>query len=137
MSTPSHSSAAGFRCEPVTLHADARGCVFEPITPGGIPVQRNVHVVLSEPGAIRGNHYHQRGTEIAVVLGLCLVRVRLAEGVRDYVVPASEAWRFVLPPGVPHAFKNIGDRTQFMTAFNTEAHDPARPDVVREVLIES
>lgn len=119
------------------LHADARGCVFEPITPGEIPAQRNVHIVLSEPGAIRGNHFHQRGTEIAVVLGLCLVRVRLAEGVRDFVVPAGEAWRFVFPPGMPHAFKNLGDRAQFMAAFNTEAHEPAQPDVVREVLIES
>ncbi len=137
MSTTSRPSSENFRCEPVTLHADLRGCVFEPITPGEIPAQRNVHIVLSEPGAIRGNHFHHRGTEIAVVLGVCLVRVRLAEGVRDFVVPAGEAWRFVFPPGVPHAFKNIGDGTQLVAAFNTEAHDPKQPEVVREVLIES
>ena len=111
--------------------------MFEPITTAELFAQRNVHAVLTEPGAIRGNHFHQRGTEISVVIGPGLVRVRLTEGVRDFNIPKGEAWRFVFPPGVPHAFKNTGGDVQFMVAFNTEAHDPALPDVVREVLIES
>jgi UDP-2-acetamido-2,6-beta-L-arabino-hexul-4-ose reductase len=130
-------SAADFHVEPVTLLADARGWVFEPVTPAEIAAQNNAHLVLSEPGAIRGNHYHERGTEIAVVFGQCLVRVRLAEGVRDFIVPAGKAWRFVFPPGVPHAFKNTGEQAQLLVAFNTEVHDRAKPDVVREALIES
>jgi dTDP-4-dehydrorhamnose 3,5-epimerase-like enzyme len=131
------SAPAEFFCQPVKLHADARGCVFEPLSPEEIPAQRNVHYVSSEPGAIRGNHYHQRGTEIAVALGQTLVRVREGATIRDFVVPAGEAWRFVFPPGIAHAFKNVGDRTAALIAFNTEVHDPARPDVVRDVLIES
>jgi UDP-2-acetamido-2,6-beta-L-arabino-hexul-4-ose reductase len=137
VSTSIPTPAGGFRCEPITLHCDARGFVFEPVVSGELPAQRNVHVVLTEPGGIRGNHFHRRATEISVVAGPGLVRVRLAEGVRDFVVPAGEVWRFDFPPGVPHAFKNTGERAQFLVAFNTEAHDPAQPDVVREVLIES
>jgi dTDP-4-dehydrorhamnose 3,5-epimerase-like enzyme len=131
------SAPSEFRCEPVKLHADARGCVFEPLSPDEIPLQRNAHYVASEPGAIRGNHYHRRGTEIVVALGRTLVRVRQGNVTRDFVIPAGEAWRFVFPPGVAHAFKNIGDQAAAMIAFNTEPHDPAQPDVVREALIES
>ena len=131
------SASREFQCEPVKLHADARGCVFEPLAPDEIPRQRNVHYVSSEPGAVRGNHYHQRGTEIAVTLGRMLVRVRQGGVVRDFTVPAGEAWRFVFPPGVAHAFKNVGDQAAALIAFNTEPHDPTQPDVVREVLIES
>lgn len=126
-----------FRCEPVKLLADARGVVFEPLSPAEIPAQQNVHYVSSEPGAIRGNHYHRRGTEIAVALGRTLVRVRLGGAIRDFVIPDGEAWRFVFPPGIAHAFKNIGDRPAALLAFNTVPHDPAQPDVVRDLLIES
>src|SRR5262245_36917870 len=92
------SSSREFRCEPVTLRSDARGWVFEPVTPNEITGQRNSHVVLTEPGGIRGNHFHLHGTEIVVVLGLCMVKVQLADGPREFVVPEGEAWRFVIPP---------------------------------------
>jgi dTDP-4-dehydrorhamnose 3,5-epimerase-like enzyme len=123
--------------ERVQFSVDARGLVIEPITEGCIAAQRNAHAVLTEPGGIRGNHYHQRGTEICVVLGPALVRVREGGVVRDCCVPEGEAFRFTFPPGVAHAFQNRGPRTMFLISFNTVPHDPARPDVVRDVLIES
>jgi hypothetical protein len=46
-------------------------------------------------------------------------------------------WRFAIPPGVAHAFKNTGDRTALIASFNTEIHDPNAQDVEREVLIEA
>jgi UDP-2-acetamido-2,6-beta-L-arabino-hexul-4-ose reductase len=122
--------------EPIALHADARGLVFEPLRPDEFPAQANAHVVLTEPGAVRGNHYHERGTEVAVVLGPALVRVREGGAVRDLSVPTGEAWRFVFPPLVSHAFRNPGPGTMVLAAFNTVPHDPAAPDVVRDVLIE-
>ncbi|HEU4642517.1 MAG TPA: cupin domain-containing protein [Gemmatimonadaceae bacterium] len=121
--------------EPVTVHADARGIVLEPATPGMLPGQRNVHLVTSAPGAIRGNHYHERGTEVAVVVGPALVRLRESGVVRDVDVPAGAAWRFTIPPRVSHAFQNTGDRPMVLVAFNTVEHDPAAPDVFRDVLI--
>jgi quercetin dioxygenase-like cupin family protein len=68
----------------------------------------HVHTVISQPGAIRGNHRH---------------------------VPAGEAWRFAFPPGTAHAFKNTGSGPMLLVSFNTEAHDPARADAEREELI--
>lgn len=122
--------------EPVAVHADARGIVLEPATPGMLPAQRNVHLVTTAPGAVRGNHYHARGTEVAVVVGPALVRLRENDVVHDVEVPAGAAWRFTIPPRVSHAFQNTGDRPMVLVAFNTVEHDPANPDVFRDVLIE-
>jgi UDP-2-acetamido-2,6-beta-L-arabino-hexul-4-ose reductase len=121
--------------EPVPLHTDARGLVFEPLSADGLPAQRNVHVVVTEPGGVRGNHYHERGAEVAVVLGPGLVRLREAGALRDVLVPAGTAYRFTIPSRISHAFQNTGPAAQVLVAFNTVAHDPAQPDVVRDVLI--
>ena len=118
------------------VHADARGCVFEPLEPALLAGWRNVHAVVTEPGAVRGNHRHLRGTEVSTVVGPALVRYREGDAVHDVEVPAGAAWRFHFPPGVAHAFRNTGLRPFVLVSFNTEEHDPARPDADRELLIE-
>jgi UDP-2-acetamido-2,6-beta-L-arabino-hexul-4-ose reductase len=131
------SPTARATVEPMAFPTDARGLVIEPLHPDEIPGQRNAHLVLTVPGAIRGNHYHRRGTEVALVLGPALVRFRDADGLRDCEVAAGRAVRYVFPPGVPHAMLNTGDAPMVILSFNTEPHDPERPDVVREILIET
>jgi quinol monooxygenase YgiN/dTDP-4-dehydrorhamnose 3,5-epimerase-like enzyme len=121
--------------ETIAVHGDARGVVVEPATPELLPAQRNAHVVTTAPGAVRGNHYHERGTETALVLGPALVRVRESTGVRDIHVPAGEAYRFTFPPRVSHAFQNTGAAPMVLVAFNTSAFDRGAPDVVPDVLI--
>ena len=123
--------------EPVRFVGDSRGLVVEPLAPHEIPAQRNVHLALTEPGEIRGNHYHERGTEVAVVVGPALVRVREGDGTRDVEVPEGLPYRFIFPPRVSHAFLNTGDAPMVIVSFNTERHDPAAPDVVRDVLLTS
>jgi dTDP-4-dehydrorhamnose 3,5-epimerase-like enzyme len=117
------------------VHADGRGAVFEPLESSLLAGWRNVHTVISEPGAIRGNHRHPRGTEVTAVLGPALVRYRTGEQIEEQHVPAGEAWRFVFPPGTAHAFQNTGARPIVLVSFNTEQHDSARPDAEREELI--
>ncbi|HEY2417149.1 MAG TPA: cupin domain-containing protein [Steroidobacteraceae bacterium] len=119
----------------LTVHADGRGAVFEPLAPALLQGWRNVHAVVTEPGAIRGNHRHVRGTEVTAVLGPALVRYRSGERTDEFSVPAGEAWRFVFPPGTAHAFKNTGAKPFVLVSFNTELHDAARPDVERVELI--
>ena len=119
------------------VHSDARGTVFEPLEPRLLEGWRNVHAVITEPGAVRGNHRHLRGTELSSVSGAALVRY-LEDGVtRDVLVPSGEVWQFRFPPGVAHAFKNTGERTFLIVSFNTELHDPAAPDAERVELIPS
>lgn len=120
------------RCVP-----DARGLLFEPVDETTLQTQANVHVVLTQPGCVRGNHRHLRGTEIAVVTGEALVRVKQGGSgeTRDYLVRPGEAWRFTIPPGIPHAFKNTGNAPMLLIGFNTVAHDPANPDTAPENVI--
>jgi dTDP-4-dehydrorhamnose 3,5-epimerase-like enzyme len=117
------------------VHGDARGAVFEPLEPQLLSGWRNVHAVITEPGAVRGNHRHLRGTEVSSVSGATLVRYQEDGAVHDVLVPAGEVWRFQFPPGVAHAFRNQGERPVLIVSFNTELHDPATPDAERVELL--
>ena len=123
------------RIEPVDCSIDARGLVFEPLGPGDLSRQRNVHVVLTEPGCIRGNHFHRSGTEVSVAAGPALFRYREGSEIIDFLIPEGTTYRFIIPPGVGHAFQNTGANPLLLIGFNTIAHDPDQPDVVRDVLI--
>jgi dTDP-4-dehydrorhamnose 3,5-epimerase-like enzyme len=117
------------------VHVDARGSVFEPLEPALLNGWQNVHTVMTEPGGVRGNHRHLRGTEVTSVLGPALVRYRSGDEVEEMNVPPGEAWRFQFPPGTAHAFKNTGSKSLLLVSFNTELHDAEHPDVEREELI--
>jgi dTDP-4-dehydrorhamnose 3,5-epimerase-like enzyme len=132
-----NAASTAVRIDILTCHRDPRGAVFEPLSAEDIAKYRNVHVVITEPGAVRGNHRHERGCEITSVVGPVLVRYREAGVVRDVEVPAGEAWRFAFPAGVAHAFKNTGQQPFMLVSFNTEQHDQAVPNAVRDVLIEA
>jgi hypothetical protein len=45
------------KVQQITLHQDSRGTVFEALDAGYLARQRNVHVVVTEPACVRGNHY--------------------------------------------------------------------------------
>jgi len=121
--------------EPLSSHRDARGSLFEPLNVEELARQRNTHVVLTQPGQVRGNHWHRQSTEMTVVVGPCRVRLKEDGALRDVDVPAGEAWRFTLPPGVVHAYQNTGQSTMLLISFASEVHDPTNPDTVREVIL--
>ena len=123
------------RIETVATFEDARGALFEPLDAAGLARQRNTHVVLTEPGCIRGNHFHRLGTEVSVLRGPAFIRLREDGVVHDLEVPAGQTWRLTIPPGVVHAFRNPGPGPMLLVAFNTEEHDPATPDAVREEIL--
>lgn len=113
------------RLDPVR---DPRGLVYEPIGPGALPDQRNAHVVITEPGHVRGNHVHREATEILAVLGPARVRYRVGDDQRDVEVEPGAAMAFRFPPGVPHAIQNIGTEPNVIVAFKDRPYDPADPD---------
>ena len=76
----------------ISLHSDSRGVVFEPLELEQIALQRNTHVVISKPGAVRGNHYHLLGTEIIVVMGPARVRFKESDEIRDIDVPVEKVY---------------------------------------------
>src|SRR5207302_9322288 len=100
--------------EPLTPTRDARGFVVEPLSLEQLTAQQNVHVVWTAAGAVRGNHHHVRGTEVALVLGPALVRYRDANGIQDVEITKGTLYRFTFPPKVTHAFGALGPEPMFL-----------------------
>ena len=124
------------KVDQLKMHDDERGIVFEPLENDLIGSQQNSHVVISRPGAIRGNHYHVYGTETISVTGPALLRFKEENKVYDFEVPARQVFKFVIPPNIAHAIKNTGGDDNVLIAFNTVPHNPDRPDVIAEILME-
>jgi dTDP-4-dehydrorhamnose 3,5-epimerase-like enzyme len=132
MNTPSTQRAV---VQSVKTHRDARGSVFEPLTDAELAGQKNVHVVLTQPNEVRGNHAHRTAVETTSVVGPCLIRLKEAGVIRDLDVPQGEIWRLTIPPGVVHAFRNTGDSAMVLVSFSTNVHDPAGSDTIREQIL--
>ena len=132
MSTPNASQVT---VQSVKTHRDARGSLFEPLTDAELAAQKNVHVVLTQPNEVRGNHAHRSAIETTSVMGPCLIRLKEAGSIRDLQVPAGETWRLTIPPGVVHAFRNTGDSMMVLVSFSTTVHDPLGSDTLRELIL--
>ena len=120
----------------IEAHRDPRGALFEPLSDAELATQRNVHVVLTQPNEVRGNHVHLTAEESTTVVGPCLVRLKEQGDVRDVEVPAGEVWRFTIPPGVAHAYRNVGSAIMVLVSFSTRLHEPAGDDTRREVILD-
>jgi UDP-2-acetamido-2,6-beta-L-arabino-hexul-4-ose reductase len=119
----------------VKTHRDVRGSVFEPLNDAELAAQKNVHVVLTQPNEVRGNHVHRNAVEITSVAGPCLIRLKEDGQIRDLDVPAGEIWRLTIPPGVVHAFRNTGEGVMVLVSFSTQVHDPTGGDTRRETIL--
>jgi dTDP-4-dehydrorhamnose 3,5-epimerase-like enzyme len=119
----------------VKTHCDARGSLFEPLSDAELAGQKNVHVVLTQPNEVRGNHVHRTAVETTTVVGPCLIRLKEDGATRDLEVPAGETWRLTIPAGVVHAFRNTGEAMMVLVSFSTNLHDPAGSDTLREQIL--
>jgi dTDP-4-dehydrorhamnose 3,5-epimerase-like enzyme len=125
------------REEPLPIRPDERGFVFEPADESILANHKNLHIVWSVPGAVRGNHYHLKGTETIIIVGPALMRVRDEGVVRDINIPSNAVHRFTIPPGVSHAVQNTGDQPHLLVAFNTREYLPDHPDFKTDMLIDA
>jgi dTDP-4-dehydrorhamnose 3,5-epimerase-like enzyme len=119
----------------VKTHRDARGSLFEPLTDAELAGQKNVHVVLTQPNGVRGNHVHKTATETTSVVGPCLVRLKEQGAIRDIEIPAGEICRLIIPPGVAHAFRNTGAQAMVLVSFSTRLHDPDGADTSKDEIL--
>jgi UDP-2-acetamido-2,6-beta-L-arabino-hexul-4-ose reductase len=122
--------------EPIELRQDLRGFVFNPLSTPALKGQKSCHVAMTEPGCVRGNHYHTRATETLAIIGPWLIRYRENGKTTDLSIAAGEVVRMTFPPGVAHAFKNTGSSAGALVVFSDVDNDAASTDLVRDILIE-
>jgi len=121
-----------FKCKDLSALVEPRGWSVEPVSSALLESGRvkNVHLVSIEPGTVRGNHVHDRQVESVMVFGgRCLVAAEDASGNREEMtVEPNQFILFGIPPGVAHAFKNIGKNVMYLLAFCDTPYREDEPD---------
>jgi dTDP-4-dehydrorhamnose 3,5-epimerase len=129
---------AGIEVRPYPLWPDDRGYFLEVMRFGqGLPAQyptasTQVSAALSYPGTIKAFHYHQHQTDLWVpasgMLQVALVDLRVESatfGRRNTMyVGMLRPWQILIPPGVAHGYKVIGEQPAMLVYVTNRCYDP-------------
>jgi dTDP-4-dehydrorhamnose 3,5-epimerase len=128
----------GVRLHPYALWPDDRGYFLEVIRigqgPGADfnPATTQVSAALSYPGTIKAFHFHKHQTDLwAPASGMFQVAlVDLREDSKTFGVKntmylgALRTWQVLIPPGVGHGYKVIGDTPGMLVYVTNRLYDP-------------
>jgi UDP-2-acetamido-2,6-beta-L-arabino-hexul-4-ose reductase len=118
--------------EKLEKHEDKRGWLIEILRKDRISEDiALIHFSVSKPGAVRGNHYHNRKVEwFCVVRGLAqLLLEDMSSGKKSYTVLSGEEPQLVkILPGFGHAIKNIGEDNMYLMIAVNEVFNPDDSD---------
>jgi mannose-6-phosphate isomerase-like protein (cupin superfamily) len=110
---------------------DARGFSFSPPVAALQFLGRiaDMHLASTEPGAVRGNHYHLRKNEAIIILPGPAWSLHWDEGegtpVQHRSFPGSGALLVLVSPGASHAVRNDGPAPLWLVTCSSEPYDPA------------
>jgi dTDP-4-dehydrorhamnose 3,5-epimerase len=127
----------GVQAEPFAIWPDDRGYFLEIARMGeGIAstmplADTQISSALSYPGTIKAFHYHQQQTDYWVAAS-GMFQVALADlradsatfGVRNTLYVGSlRPWRLVIPPGVAHGYKVLGNEPGVLVYLTSRKYD--------------
>jgi dTDP-4-dehydrorhamnose 3,5-epimerase len=129
----------GVRIHPYPLWPDDRGYFLEVIRigqgPGADfdPATTQVSAALSYPGTIKAFHFHKHQTDLWVpatgMFQVALVDLRENSptfGVKNTLYPgALRTWQMLIPPGIGHGYKVIGETPAMLVYVTNRLYDPA------------
>lgn len=95
-------------------------------------------VSKSDPGVIRGNHYHKRKSEwFYLIQGICKVCVVDLETKQrqELILKDNQDLIVNFKQNMAHAFKNIGKNEMILLALVNEVHDQSDPDTYKYVIL--
>jgi len=128
----------GVRVRSLQRHADDRGSLTELLRSDWPEFTRfgQAIVTVNLPGVIRGWHWHDRQTDVIVVVsGRALVPLydgrtdsATARTVEAYVCGDGDLRAIFVPPGVWHGYKTIGPEPSVIVNFPDQVYDAAHPD---------
>lgn len=130
---------AGVRIHPFALFPDDRGYFLEVLRVGeslasGFPAATTqVSAALSYPGTIKAFHYHRHQTDVWTpvhgMLQVALVDLRPESptyGQRNTLYAGHlRHWQILIPPGVAHGYKVIGEAAAMLVYVTDRHYDPA------------
>lgn len=129
----------GVRLDPATLYPDDRGYFMEiarfgqKLVSGFPPATTQISCALTYAGAIKAFHYHRHQTDVwAPVAGMFQVGlVDLRPESRTYgqrntiYAGALRPWQILIPPGVGHGYKVLGEQPGLLVYATDRLYDPA------------
>ena len=129
---------AGVRLTPYALWPDDRGYFLEVTRIGhGLAAEfpkesTQVSAALSYPGTIKAFHFHRHQTDCWVpvqgMFQVALVDLRKDSatfGARNTIyVGALRPWQLLIPPGVGHGYKVVGNDPGFLIYLTDRFYDP-------------
>ena len=129
----------GARVEPVAIWPDDRGYFLEVARlgqglPAGFPAaSTQVSAALSYPGTIKAFHFHKFQTDLWVpssgMFQVVLVDFRPDSktfGVKNTLyVGTLKPWQILIPPGVGHGYKVIGEQPALLVYVTNRLYDPS------------
>ena len=128
----------GVRVQPLALFPDNRGYFLEVQRMGrGLAAEfpaatTQVSAALNFVGAVKAFHYHLRQTDcwtpVKGMLQVALVDLRLGSptfGLRNTMyVGALRPWQVLIPPGIGHGYKVIGNEDALLVYMTDRFYDP-------------
>jgi dTDP-4-dehydrorhamnose 3,5-epimerase-like enzyme len=128
---------------PQYLRREPKGWSFTPFKDPDLTDKIDIdwttfHTVSMEPGTIRGNHFHSQATEWLLFCGgpvLLAWQDPDSETIKKIGIKDNETL-VIIPPGVKHAIKNVGNQVLYLIAFRSPALSSEEPEVLPSLLIE-
>jgi len=104
------------------IRKDERGWVVDLIQAAGLPIPSLAggHAASLEPGAVRGNHYHEHATEWLLLFGGPVRILWQSPGQdvpREEKISAEAPAIFEIPPRHAHKIENLSSGPIFLMAF--------------------
>jgi dTDP-4-dehydrorhamnose 3,5-epimerase len=136
--TDSPDLIAGVRVQPLSIHPDDRGYFLEIQRLGhGLAAEfpagsTQISAALNYPGAVKAFHYHLRQTDcwtpVKGMLQVGLADLRLGSptfGRRNTMyIGTLRPWQVLIPPGIAHGYKVIGDEEALLVYMTDRFYDP-------------
>ena len=119
---------------------DPRGTTTE-LLKGGLDLAgtKEILLITSKPGEVRGNHYHKtKGEWLGVLKGVVeLTYTDIETGeTKKIVIKGIKPKMVKTPMNVAHASKNIGKSIAYLIEVNDQIYNPENPDSFKKVIVE-
>jgi dTDP-4-dehydrorhamnose 3,5-epimerase len=132
---------AGAAYKELKLIPDERGFLMEILRSDDPLFQRfgQAYVTAAYPGVVKAWHYHTKQTDhFCVLAGMAKVVLYDAredsptyQEINEFYLGDQKRGLVVIPPGVHHGYKNIGNELVLLLNIPTELYNYAEPDEYR------